>query len=321
MKPEDLNILVIGDIMLDEYIIGTVDRISPEAPVPIVLENDRKYCLGGCGNVANNLNNLKVNTTCLSVIGFDESGNTINNLLREKNIKNIGIYSTTPTTTKTRIVTDNNIQLLRVDKEVIEYPEYKKYEIKNQIKSILTDNLYDIIIISDYNKGIIFEDAISIISFYKKTAIIIADIKPNNIKYLKEDIYLLKPNEKEYNKIKEMCIHSTYTLKTLGKNGMVLLDGLDIVQTVKSIPVEVYNVSGAGDTVMAVLATCIGLNKDIHTSVFIANECGRYVVQFPDTTPIDYNFFLNLLYSDLTEKVNATLSKICNTIPSNPKCS
>jgi len=308
MKTEDLNVLVIGDIMLDEYIIGTVDRISPEAPVPIILENDRKYCLGGCGNVANNLNNLKVKTTCLSVIGYDESGDAIEELLRMKNIKNVSIYNTTPTTTKTRIVTDSNIQLLRLDNEVTEYPEYAQTKIIDQIKLILTDNLYDIIIVSDYNKGIIFEDVLHTIISHKKSAIVIADIKPDNIKYLKDDIYLLKPNEKEYNKIKEMYVHSKYILKTLGKKGMVLLDDLDIIQTVKSIPVEVYNVSGAGDTVMAVLATCIGLSINIHTAVFIANECGRYVVQFPDTTPIDYNFFLNLLNSDLTEKVNATLS-------------
>lgn len=312
METEKLNVLVIGDIMLDEYIIGDVNRISPEAPVPIVLVTEKKYCLGGCGNVLNNLRALNVNTTCISTIGKDLEGAKIFSLLNEICVNTSFIIKhPIPTTIKTRIVTENKIQMLRIDREITNYPEFLKNKIINNIVSCLTINTFNVIIISDYNKGGFFELIINTIIKYSKDSIIIADIKPENIKYLNNHIYLLKPNEKEYLKIKSFPYsHPKYILNTLGKKGMVLYDILDnVIQTIKSKPVEVYNVSGAGDTVMAVLATCIGLNLDIQTSTYIANECGRYVVQYPGTTPIDCTFFLTLLEDKtLMDKVNATLS-------------
>jgi rfaE bifunctional protein kinase chain/domain len=311
METEKLNVLVIGDIMLDEYIIGIVDRISPEAPVPIVLEKERRYCLGGCGNVANNLRSLHVNVTCISVVGYGIYGTKIKTLLNSACINSTYIITTSiPTTIKTRVITDNKIQMLRIDKEITNYDKSLKNKIIKNIKFCLKNNKFHAIIISDYNKGMFFKDIINTILKYSNYSTIFADIKPCNIKYLTGQIYLLKPNEKEYKEIENEKISSEYILKTVGKKGMILLDAnKKIMQTIKSTPVEVYNVSGAGDTVIAVLATCNGLNTiDLYTSIYIANECGRYVVQYSDTTPIDYTFFMNLINSNLTDKVDATVS-------------
>ena len=119
-------------------------------------------------------------------------------------------------------------------------------------------------------------------------------MKPENIGLLDFNIYLIKPNEKEYNRMKNKNINSKYIINTLGKKGMIILNyDRDIIDEIKSKPVEIYNVSGAGDTVMAVLAVCIGLKMDIKISSRIANNCARYVIQYPDTTPINYDFFIH----------------------------
>jgi len=299
MVNENINVLVVGDIMLDEYIIGTVDRISPEAPVPIVLTKDKKYCLGGCGNVANNLRSLHVNTTCLSIIGFDQEGEKIKKLINEKSIEPHIIETQNPTTTKTRIVTDSNIQMLRVDKEITQYPKYIQETISSKLEQVLRNNKFDIVIISDYNKGMITKNLLNIIEYFSHDFKILADIKPENIDLLDFNIYLIKPNEKEYLKMKNKQINSRYIINTLGKKGIKILNyDRDIVDEIKGTPVEVYNVSGAGDTVMAVLATCIGLGINIKTASKIANDCARYVIQYPDTTPIDYDFFIKSIYDN-----------------------
>jgi len=288
------NILVIGDLMLDEYIIGTVDRISPEAPVPVVLIKEKKYYLGGCGNVINNLASLHVKTHIISHIGNDSESSKLIGMLKLLNTKTNIIYDDHhPTTIKTRIISDNKIQMLRIDREEIDIKKTIREKLVNEIVSVLKNNKFDIIVLSDYNKGVLkyqeIYDAIYENNINKTK--IIADVKPDNIDKI-DNVFLIKPNRKEFEKIKHKEIKSNYILNTLGKDGMILYNNKQ-EEIFKSCldPIQVYNVSGAGDTCIAVIATLLSLNCDLCSMVEIANFCSRYVVQFAETVPINYNYF------------------------------
>lgn len=281
-QSDNCKILVVGDIMLDTYIVGDVERISPEAPVPVVDVTRQFSTLGGCGNVVSNLRELGVNVECCSIIGEDDAGERILEKLKDINC-NIRIIkdSRKKTPVKERIVASHRMtQLLRIDRE---NRIFLKPEDIISTQDII-DSQYDIIIISDYNKGAITKDLVDIL---KASEIpIIVDPKLDNI-YLYNDVFMITPNQKEYSEIKELDIelYNRFVLKTLGKDGMQLICD-QWTAKIPSTPVDVYNVSGAGDTVVAVIATCIAMGIDEITSAKIANDAARYVVQKPGTTTV-----------------------------------
>ncbi len=296
-KIEDVKILVVGDIMLDRYIIGDVERISPEAPVPVVNMNKQYSTLGGCGNVIRNLRSIGCQVSCVTKIGKDSGGEIISNALDDLNVdaRLVVCFADEVTTIKTRIASsDRSIQLLRIDREVAIMHKPTEYMVLEQLSRLNND--FDIIIISDYAKGVITE---KIVNKLKEMKIpIIADPKPKN-RYLYHSIFMVTPNEKEYN---EMNLSSDipfahnveFILKTMGSKGIeVIRQNIGERTMIKSIPVDVYNVSGAGDTVVAVIAAAVSMGYDVITAAKIANWCAGYVITKPDTTAIPKEIFEN----------------------------
>ena len=289
---EDITILVIGDIMLDKYVLGYVERISCEAPVPIVNVIREYSTLGGCGNVVSNISSFGANVICIARIGNDLAGQEIKDTLTDLNVKhNLIIDYDSPTIQKERIVSDDRqIQMLRIDREDIKNVDNS---ISEQLIEELDNNDIDIIVVSDYAKGMITQN---VMSYLKGSNIkVIVDPKPCNL-YLYQDVYMLTPNQKEY---EEMILSSStrfdnckYILKTKGKHGMILYDqSTNKLVKIASTPVNVYNVSGAGDTVIAAMSVCLAAGIDPITSAKIANDCARYAVTQPGTSTVPKELF------------------------------
>ena len=277
------NILVVGDIMLDKYSHGTVNRVSPEAPVPIVDIQKIIYKPGGASNVAQNLSALGMNVTLLGITGDDSELKELIKVLRHTNIKFDPVKDLSiRTTLKSRII-GNDQQLLRLDHE-----DRNKSNMHSQLykKIIKYAKNSDLIIMSDYDKGSVKPIASDIISFANKNSIKVI-IDPKGTDYSTyENAYMVKPNELEFSMIagkiknkKDMIakgkklkkdLQLDALLLTLGKNGMVLFSK-DSVLTFPTSQKDVYDVTGAGDTVIAVLAAALASNKTLKKSCELAN--------------------------------------------------
>jgi rfaE bifunctional protein kinase chain/domain len=305
VKPK---ILVVGDIMLDQYIMGTVNRISPEAPVPILNYHKEKIVLGGAGNVLSNLLNLGADAEIATVVGDDLDGKHLSRLLNEQKSNNLIFYSENINTTKkTRFLSGAN-QLLRLDKDSIGY----KHEDFNEIKKKVVASLkrYDGIIISDYNKGVCEESfIISLIEEAKKNKIpIFVDPKGKNWKKY-ASATCVTPNINEIKNELNMSIvtdidfenaakkiKTLYNLKscliTRGADGMTYYSENNKIHQ-KVGRKEVFDVSGAGDSVISCLAValCSGISvqDSLSLSAFVSSE----VVSHIGTTPFDINMFSN----------------------------
>jgi len=293
-----LNVLVVGDIMLDEYTYGDVTRISPEAPVPVVRVLERTYCLGGTGNVVRNLCELGVNVTCFSKVGDDKAGLKITEMLEEIGCNSLMVKVPGGTIVKNRIVAGENMfQMLRIDDE-----NYNSLDRKTTLSAldILSNNEFDYMIISDYNKGMINE------FLFKKLrnsqmAPMIVDPKPAN-QELYKNCYILTPNSIEDKLMNPELFKSTVTFKTCGKDGIILRDSTGSTH-IPTEPVQVYNVSGAGDTVVAAITACHAIDElDYIDYAKIANACARYVVQQPKTSVVPINEFTKIVEEILKEK-------------------
>ena len=295
-KFDNCNVLVIGDLMIDEYLWGTVDRISPEAPVQIVSIKSENYTLGGAGNVVNNLLALGVKTKLLSTAGTGANSQQLFKLLNNLGVNTDAIIREPdrPTTKKTRIIASNQ-HVLRIDRETTKPVSAKTLEIlkKHYKKTIINT---DIVIISDYGKGLISHELISFITEYGKKygKIILAD--PKGIDFTKySGIFLMTPNKKEAaiaagieivdkesilkaGSILCKTVGLSKILITCGKEGMILIDKNHKPFKIKSEARQVFDVSGAGDTVIAVLGAAIGSNYSIETSAVVANIAAGIVV-------------------------------------------
>lgn len=261
------KILLIGDIMLDSYIKGDVNRISPEAPVMILNKKSENFKLGGAGNVALNLKSLKGNPFIISSIGNDEAGKTIQNELLNNKINNYLIITNKPTTEKKRIISGNN-HLLRIDTEDI---NYISKEVELEIISIFEKEIYNssVVLISDYNKGILTDFLIKeLIKISKNNNVpIIVDPKNKNFFSYKE-VDVFKPNLKEISdafknenddNYENMCkvlkshIKAKNIMLTLSEKGIYWLNDFKKL-SIDGIEVELADTCGCGDTVLAVLA-------------------------------------------------------------------
>lgn len=295
-KFSNANVLVVGDIMLDKYIWGKVSRISREAPVQIAHVNNESYTPGGAANVANNISALGAKVTLIGLVGNDEAKNILINELKKRDINTKGIVtdSNRPTTAKIRIIAQNQ-QLMRMDYEKSHEPEYEVHErILDFIKS--TISLHDIVIISDYSKGVVTKELLNNIKELckRKEKRIVVDPKPKNMA-LYDNVFIITPNHTEaskftgieegnnnahINKIGEKIQKSlnTNVLITRGGKGMTLFEkGKKAV----SVPIkarEVYDITGAGDTVVASLALAIASGSDIRTASLISNYAAGVVV-------------------------------------------
>ena len=305
-KINKCKILCIGDVMLDHYVYGKVGRLSPEAPIPILLNEEEKFLLGGAGNVAKNLSDLGAKCTLLSIIGIDNASKKIKNLVSiDKNIKSelltLKNYSSP---VKTRYI-KNSEHLLRVDKEKNKIKKNKTVLLS--INKSLTKNIKkcNLIIISDYDKGfldkVLIKEIISIAKKYDK--LIIADPKKNNLgTYAYADI--ITPNQKELNdaagkelkkesEIISFCrsIIKKYNINeillTRSEKGMMLI-GRNYLKKYKANAKKVMDVTGAGDTVISILALmkALGLNTEISTQ--ISNYSAGIIVGKRGTATLTY---------------------------------
>jgi len=298
---EDVNILVIGDIMLDKYVVGQVERISPEAPVPVVNVTDEYSTLGGCGNVVRNLRELGVNVDCLASIGPDENGREITTKLNQIGAGCFVFFGSKVSSVKERIVSDHRqVQMLRIDREM-RSPIDHNMAIEYFTRMTGGGNKeYDIVVISDYAKGMISYDLIY--HFRQEGYKLIADPKPEN-GYIYNGVYMITPNEKEWGSMIVSSAynldHVEYILVTQGKDGMTLItnDNETKDKKIEGKPVEIFNVSGAGDTVIAVMSTCISMGMDEYHAAMISNECAADVVTRPGTSVISKNKFIQILQS------------------------
>ena len=293
MKPiEDVRILVVGDIMLDKYVVGNSIRISPEAPVPIVHVMDEYYTLGGCGNVVRNIAELGAQVDCLASIGNDESGMKVKDELERIGANPVLIFGSKMTIVKERIIADQRkTQMLRVDRECIKNVHHS--QVISVFESQCTHK-YDMIVISDYAKGMITDELMAYLKQEYNHKIIV-DPKPSNAR-MYNGVYMITPNENEW---AQMLFSSAYVLdcvgyiiETKGKRGMVVMDNqADESWNIDAEAVPVYNVSGAGDVVVAMISVCLSHGLNVLDSAYIANKCAGYAVTQPQTCVIPKDKF------------------------------
>ena len=284
------KILVIGDLMLDRYIFGDASRISPEAPVPVVDVDHESDTLGAAANVALNLRSLGVDVDLLGVVGDDRYGEKMKYLLREKEIHLIPCDRHVRTILKTRVIVRNQ-QLCRLDIE----DDPQLYSVTPLVLEKINWESYNAVILSDYAKGVISQalvDRIVECTNALKT-IVSVDPKPrNNIIYRGVD--LLKPNYSEalefagikakkidYDMLCHMVMEKQQPKNlviTLGKNGMVINGEDGQITQIKSTAREVFDVSGAGDTSIAVLTAAYANGVSLEDAAKLANCAAGIVV-------------------------------------------
>jgi len=288
---KDKNILVVGDIMLDHYVMGEVERISPEAPVPIVHVYNEYSTLGGCGNTVRNIRETGANVYCLASVGNDEYGREIMTLLDNIGAIQMLVLESKRTTVKERVIaSERKIQMIRIDREATTQINYK-FPI-DYLRE--TDIEYDIIVVSDYAKGMITKELMDYL--HKLNKPIIVDPKPQNFK-LYSNVFMITPNEKEWHEIVKRTFPNPpnsmdYVLLTEGKEGMTLMDNRDKSYTkIESTPVDVYNVSGAGDTVVSIMAVCLSMGWNPIDAAHVANRCAAYVVTQVGTSVVPKDKF------------------------------
>lgn len=305
-KIEKCNIMVIGDFILDKYLFGNVNRISPEAPVPVFNYKNESKVLGGAGNVVSNLIGLGCNVIAIGTYGDDKEGETLNRLLENGRVKNCLVKDPNrPTITKTRVVS-NNYQLLRIDKEEI-FPLH--LEIRHGILYKIMDNIKssNIIILSDYNKGILKTNYLSeaIIKLAKKYNIpVIVDPKGKDWNLYKYST-CITPNTKELETIYKSEIVNDNELEkagnyvlgkyelekllvTRGPLGMCIFERNNKPFYIPALTKEVYDVSGAGDTVISALSIGLATGLTFKESSKLANIAASIVISKFGTQPVSF---------------------------------
>tara|TARA_R110001592_G_scaffold20091_3_gene81948 strand:- start:10321 stop:11316 length:996 start_codon:yes stop_codon:yes gene_type:complete len=315
-----LNILVIGDVMIDAYYFGKVDRISPEAPVPIVSVQNRETRLGGAANVALNIQALGANPILCAVIGNDDDGKLFNQLLAKQKLSNEGILTSDNriTTVKTRII-GNNHQVLRVDSEtdkVLNDADNKSFI--GKITSLINSTKIDAVIFEDYDKGTITEEVIENIVNLCNQKNIPTTVDPKKRNFLSyKNVSLFKPNLKELKEglnieinprnISEVSqavdllnksLSNTLNFITLSENG-VFIKNHEVSHHLAAHYRNIADVSGAGDTVISVATLCLALNQSPKMIAEISNLAGGLVCEKVGVAPIDKDQLLSEAISKL----------------------
>lgn len=291
------NILVIGDLMIDHYVWGEATRLSPEAPVPVVNVKNESTTLGGAANVAQNLITLGAKVTLAGVIGDDISGGQLKNILEQEGINTCALVNdaSRPTTVKTRVLAGSH-QLVRVDREVSDaISRQTEDDLLNKLSGCIPGA--DIILFSDYNKGLFSPSAtrriIEAAHWHQKKVI----VDPKGLNYSKyKGAYIIKPNRKELTeavkteKIRNIDdlqlaakiifeqTQAEYLVVTLSEEGMAILSEL----TYKLLPVkatEVFDVTGAGDTVLATMAYFMASGLTVEEACELANHAAAIVIR------------------------------------------
>ena len=293
--------------MLDQYLSGSTDRLSPEAPVPVVKIDSQFSVLGGAANVANNLAALGANVSLVGVVGRDDNARILSDILESKGIANQLLDTDIYTTVKTRVISRNQ-QMVRVDREEIFADEDAFVD---HLSGVLSFFQGSAIIVSDYAKGVCSPAAMKVILTWSAINGVKVLIDPKGTDWSKyEGAYLIKPNVKELEELFNTNIENKdneisqfgkevksrfnieHVLVTRSEEGMTHIH--DEVIHVKSRKVDIYDLSGAGDTVIAVLVFLIQQGEDLSIAINKANQAGSYVITKPNTYAIS-NSELNSL--------------------------
>ena len=309
-----LNILIVGDVMIDAYLWGKVDRISPEAPVPVVSINKRENRLGGAANVALNVRALGANPIICAVTGDDLDAAEFNSLLNELKLSTEGIIkdSSRPTTVKTRVI-GHSQQIVRIDSENDELlAENVSQSLLQTIRQIVESRSIHAIIFEDYDKGVLSPHLIAEIVTLANQKQIITVVDPKKRNFLDyKDVTLFKPNLKELreglkisidasspNEVEDAIsllqdkLNCNMAMVTLSEHGVYISSA----KGKQRIPAHIRNiadVSGAGDTVIATTAVCLAAGIDEFTTAAIANLAGGLVCEHVGVVPIDKELLLN----------------------------
>ncbi|MCD4650388.1 MAG: D-glycero-beta-D-manno-heptose-7-phosphate kinase [Candidatus Cloacimonetes bacterium] len=302
------HILVVGDMILDHYIDGKVQRISPEAPIPIVEVSKEYYRLGGAANVANNLVSLGIRTSIAGMLGGDRYAGIFRDKLSEKGISPVFLIEDTQrsTTLKTRIMS-NNHHIVRVDFEHKHYAEENNETLLLQNISSIIQNV-DAVILQDYNKGVltprIINETIQLCRL--RNVPVLVDPKFTNF-FAYTGCTVFKPNMKELQQNLSLEINtdaeltqaarqlnnrldSDYLVITRGAEGITVFEK-ELRTDYPSLAREVYDVSGAGDTVISILAASLAVGLDIKNAVECANIAAGLVCAKAGTKPVEATEF------------------------------
>jgi rfaE bifunctional protein kinase chain/domain len=321
---KSLKVLIIGDVMLDHYIFGSVDRISPEAPVPVVKVTSKDDRLGGAANVARNIKALGAQPILAGVIGNDVSGDKFIGILSEEGLSIAGMQRVNrPTTVKTRVI-GNKHQLLRIDEELdSQYLSEERKIVTEGILSTLKKEQPDAVIFEDYDKGLIDENLIEkVVDYCKEQKIIVAaDPKANNFMNFKA-VDLFKPNLKEIREGLKLAIspgdddslrnadhllreklRHTYSLITLSEHGLLLSDGEEFIR-IPAEEINIADVSGAGDTVISTATLCLVAGINLKSIAQISNLAGASVCERVGVVPVNSSELFDSALIALTDSVN-----------------
>jgi len=312
-KFDRCHVLVVGDLMIDEYLWGEVDRISPEAPVQIVAVKNEDYALGGSGNVVNNIAALGAKVSVAGVIGSGRNGQLLLQMFNHIGVDTTGIFQEPdrPTTKKTRIIAANQ-HVLRIDRETKKKISDSTLErltsfIENKIPAV------DVILISDYGKGLITSTLLARLTeaARKHNKMTVAD--PKGLDFSKySGVSVLTPNLKEASLASSIEIIDDSTLAeagnkilrtvgidklliTCGKDGMALVRQNKTPYKISAKARQVYDVSGAGDTVLAVLGLAIAAGESLESGMALANTAAGIVVGKVGTATVSRQELLSTL--------------------------
>lgn len=302
-KFSDVRVLVVGDVMLDRYLWGSVDRISPEAPVPVVNLKKSTFVAGGAANVATNLAALRVNVDLVGIIGQDQDADQLSSVLSERKISSSSLVNTNrPTTVKTRVVAQNQ-QIVRVDQED---NSHLGGEDEKKVLDCIGKNLKnaDVVIISDYAKGVVTENVCSELISSSNSSSLSTIVDPKGLNFSKyKSATILTPNQKETLAATGILFDGNESIVkagndllgslelngvivTRGEHGMSLFEKSKEVTHLSASARKVYDVTGAGDTVVATLGAAIGAGEDFKKASQIANIAAGIVVEKVGTTCI-----------------------------------
>ena len=306
------HLLVVGDVMVDAYMWGRVDRISPEAPVPVVQVTHRSARLGGAANVALNARALRAKATIATVIGDDADGDRIESLLREQNLPTDGIVRSKQrrTTVKTRVISGHQ-HVVRVDEEQEDdLSTDDGTRLLERIASVLDAQRPDAIVLEDYNKGVLTEAVITgVIRMANEKGIPVA-VDPKKKNFLAyQGVDLFKPNLKELREglktdvdptddssmsravnLLEEKLSNRMTLVTLSEHGAFAHDNVG-PSRIAAHKRKIVDVSGAGDTVIAVAAMALAQGLDARGIAALSNLAGGLVCEEAGVVPIDLERF------------------------------
>jgi len=294
LKTAQPNILVVGDLMIDHYLWGSCERISPEAPVQVVDIAKETTVLGGAGNVINNLNTLGAQVSVSSVIGDDDNGKELLSMLQEIDV------NTTNIITQKQRKTSKKSRIIAVSQQILRYDKESKDDIMHESSDAILENLskiikmYDMVVLSDYGKGVLTQSLCQgIITLAKENNVrVLVDPKGSDFTKYK-GAYLLTPNKKEAILATDIDINDAKSLEkallklkskcdlevsliTLSEDGIATLDKK--VEIFPTVAKEVFDVTGAGDTVIASIAFALSAGKSIQESAAFANLAAGVVV-------------------------------------------